>query len=150
MSARSTLAACFALLMLAGTAGADEPGAAATGNADAVSERGLQPRIPLAQDEPRVYTPSPAAGAETPPIRAGQADDDLDLSRHLALNLAPTALSSPSEAGRRLGHGNVVLSVPLSDGMDLRTGVRVDYHSSPASETFQAEATPTLGVGFEF
>ena len=68
----------------------------------------------------------------------------------MAVNLSPTQLKSPNEAGRRLGYGNLVLSVPLNDSLDIRTGVRVDYDSSPQQQSFEAEATPTIGVGFEF
>jgi hypothetical protein len=155
MSARTTLALGLALWMLVPAAGADEPASAAaeslqtTVPAD-VSDRGLQPRMALAGDAQRVYFPSTVNTSAAPLAKPVPANDDLDLSQHLALNLRPSPLRSPSEVGRSLGYGDIVLSVPLSDSMDLRTGVRVAYDSSPGSETLDAEATPTIGVGFEF
>jgi hypothetical protein len=159
MSARTTLALGIALWMLVPTAGADEPASAASESLQTpvpadVSDRGLQPRMTLAGDAQRVYVPSTASTSEAPLSKSvpanGDLDLDLDLSQHLALNLRPASLHSPSQAGRSVGYGDIVLSVPLSDSIDLRTGVRVDYDSSPGSETLDAEATPTIGVGFEF
>lgn len=159
MSVHSILSLCLAALVLAGAASAEEKSAtsptpaAVPVSADGespTSDRGLRPRIQLARDEERVYGPCPSAGSEPVPVEAVGSDDELDLSKHLALNLNPTQLRSPNEPGRRQGHGGVVLSVPLNDAMDLRTGVRVDYDSGPSSQSLAAEATPTIGVGFEF
>ena len=157
MSARTTLALGIALWMLVPAAGADEPASAASESLQTpvpidVSDRGLQPRMALAGDAQRVYVPSTASTSEAPLSKSVPAngDLDLDLSQHLALNLRPAPLRSPSQAGRSVGYGDIVLSVPLSDSIDLRTGVRVAYDSSPGSEALDAEATPTIGVGFEF
>lgn len=142
-------------LVLAASAAADDPGSVSVARiepvtATAAPQRGLQRRIPLAQDEKRLYAPESAVATEPPPAARAQAEEYSGISEHLALELRPTQLESPNEAGRSLGHGNVVISLPLGDAMELRTGVRVDYDSSPGSENFDAEATPTIGVGFEF
>ena len=151
--ARHVLAVGIALLALSAPGHADDLGAVAdipiATAMPATSERGLQPRIRLAPKVERLYAPCPTKAAELPPEEPVAADER-QLTDHLALNLNPTTLGSPNEAGQRHGHGNVFLSVPLNDALDLRTGVRVDYDSRPESQEFAAEATPTIGVGFEF
>lgn len=155
LSACRTFALWIGTLALAATAAADDPGSISAARiepviATAASQRGLQRRIPLALDEKRLYAPEATVATEPQPAAKARAAQDTGISDHLALELCPTPLESPSEAGRSLGHGNVVISLPLGDAMELRTGVRVDYDSSPGSENFEAEAIPTIGVGFDF
>jgi len=157
MCVRSSLALCIALLLLPAIALAEEPNPAegslrpvvTAGTTRPAPERGLRPRVQLAATGARLYGPCPAEASDLPPAEAVKAGDH-DLTDHLALNLEPTDLSSPNEAGRRHGRGDVVLSVPLNETVDLRTGVRVDYDSNPTSQNFAAEATPTIGVGLQF
>ena len=155
MSAHRLLALWIGTLVLAVSAAADDTGSIDVarmepGSGNEVSRRGLQCRIPLAKDETRLYTPEAAVAPEPRPAAVVQDEKGPRISERLALELRPTPLESPNEAGRRLGHGNVVISVPLGEAMELRTGVRVDYDSSPSSGSFDAEAIPTIGVGFEF
>jgi hypothetical protein len=162
MCARPSIALWITLLLLpavAFAAGAEtapasgEASSVAAPRAEATTKsapvRGLKPRVRLADDTEHLYGPCPAESADRPTAQTVD-NQGTRLADHLALNLNPTRLSSPSEAGRRLGHGNVILRVPISDALDLRTGVRLDYDSSPATEDFAAEATPTIGVGVEF
>ena len=155
MCAFSLRAACLLLLAIPCLALAEgealvpaSPGPG-IGVAGPPPERGLQARVPLAPSEERLYKPCPTEATAPPPVEAVEADQR-NLSDHLLLHLRPTSLSSPNEAGRRHGYGGVTLRVPLNSAMDLRTGVRVDYDSSPVREDFAAEATPTIGVGVKF
>ena len=155
MSAGKTFALWIGTLALAVSAAADDPGSIAVariepGAAGVVSQRGLERRIPLAKDEKHLYAPEAKLIGEPRPAAGVLDEEESSISDHLALELRPTPLASPSEAGRSLGHGNVVISLPLGDTVELRTGVRIDYDSSPGSESFDAEAIPTIGVGFEF
>ncbi len=154
MCARHSIVVCLALLLLPASAlAAEDSESGASGAPAAVAspppERGLQARIPLAPDEGRLYGPGPVETADLPPGEAVEAEGS-GLGDHLAVELRPTRLRSPNQAGQRHGHGKVVLRVPLSEALDLRTGVRVDYDSRPQSNDFAAEATPTIGVGIEF
>ena len=155
LSAHRLLALWIGTLVLAATAAADDTGwidvaRMEPGSGNEVSRRGLQCRIPLAKDETSLYAPEATVVLEPRTVAVARDEKGPGISERLALELLPTPLESPSEAGRSLGHGNVVISVPLGEAMELRTGVRVDYDSSPGSGSFNAEAIPTVGVGFEF
>ncbi len=76
--------------------------------------------------------------------------DESQLSDLLDLHLQPTPLLAPAEPGQHLGHGDVVLSLPIWKRWQLRTGVRVGYENRPRIGTWQLEWTPTVSIGVRF
>ena len=76
--------------------------------------------------------------------------DESWLSERLDLRLEPTPLSPHAQPGQRLGHGDVVFSLPLGVWWRLRTGVRVDYENLPRDGAWQVEGVPTVGIGLRF
>jgi hypothetical protein len=51
--------------------------------------------------------------------------------------------------GRR-SHAEVVLTVPLSGGLRLRGGTRVQLHEQPAANRSDVEAQPVVGIQLRF
>ena len=76
--------------------------------------------------------------------------DKSRLTNLLDLRLQPTPLASPAEPGQRLGHGDAVLSLPIGQWLQLRTGVRLDYESHPRNGAWQVDGAPTVGIGVRF
>lgn len=76
--------------------------------------------------------------------------DESWLSERLDLHLEPALLAPHAQPGQRLGHGDVVFSLPLGEWLRLRTGVRVDYENLPRDGAWQVEGAPTVGVGLRF
>ena len=76
--------------------------------------------------------------------------DKSRLTNLLDLRLQPTPLASPAEPGQRLGHGDAVLSLPIGQWLQLRTGVRLDYEDIPGNGSLQVEGIPTVGIGVRF
>jgi hypothetical protein len=114
------------------------------------SPRGLQKRISLGKrDDAQLYGADPMA-TKPPGAPGGRGPTRVDLTDVIDLRLHAAPIRGAAVPGRRMGHGDVVFSVPVSEALDLRTGVRVDYDSSPASQDFDADPIPTLGVGVKF
>ena len=120
--------------------------ASAPALADPPANLGLPPAADASGVQPLVVPAAPVAEAE----RETRASQDRSLDEWVALRFEPTRLSAPSEPGMRHGNADVSLSLPLAGPIDLRTGVRLDYESHPASGDWDVDSTPTVGVGVRF
>lgn len=117
--------------------------------AEAAAAPGLSQRISLAgDDDPLRYGRDPLPATPAPRSSAPDQTRRLDLAGRIDVELHEAANQAASVPGRRLGHGDLVLSLPLSSFLAVRTGVRVDYDQQPRD--FDAEPTPTLGVAVRF
>jgi len=100
----------------------------------------------LADGRPLLVLPESQRRASVAPMLL----DEGRLTDLLDLRLRPTSLSAPAEPGQRLGHGDAVLSLPIGQWLQLRTGVRLDYEDSPSDASLQVEGMPTVGIGVRF
>jgi hypothetical protein len=76
--------------------------------------------------------------------------DESRLTKLLDLRLRPMPLAAAAQPGQRLGHGDAVLSLPIGQWWQLRTGVRLDYENRLRDGTLQVEGIPTVGIGVRF
>lgn len=141
-----SLALCFCLV--AGTAHAIEIETA--DNEQRLSTAGMASR----------YLPAPAAHrviASLPielPLRWASMlraySDTRILPDLIEFRLRTLGDSEPPDPRHRLSSGDVVLRLPLSDTVDLRPGLRLDYAQHPTRDLWTGDPTPTLSIGMRF
>jgi hypothetical protein len=68
----------------------------------------------------------------------------------LELRLRTLAGPQPPDPRRRMGSGDIMLRLPLTDSFDLRPGLRLDYSRHPVEELWTGAPTPTLGISMRF
>jgi hypothetical protein len=107
-------------------------------------------RLPAAHRVAGGQPPPASSEGQRGPSAKEVLPDEGKLPELLDLRLRPMNLPPTAQPGQRLGHGDAVLSLPLGERWELRTGVRVDYENRPRDGIWELEGTPTLGIGFRF